>query len=256
MNDVVSSGEPCWVDLSADDVGAAERFYRELLGWTTTTVESSMGEYHVGSVGGREVAGMMGKSPEMAGAPSMWTVFVFVEDLDATLELVRSAGGGVLQPPFEIPGDARVSVVAGVGGAMFALISARPQPGPYLVTDVGAVGWVELMTRDTEAAMRFYEVVFGWAAETQDANGTMYTTFRLGGREVAGMIPTPDHLPPEVPDAWSVYFNVESCSAALERIRSLGGSVILGPMPTPMGPFAVAADPEGAIFQLMEFTAG
>ena len=255
MSDVVTSGEPCWVDLSADDVAAAERFYRELLGWSTTTIESPMGEYHVGSVGEREVAGMMAKSPEMAAAPSMWTVFVFVEDLDATLELVRSAGGDVLQPPFEIPGGARVSVVADAGGAMFALISARPQPGPYLVTDDGAVGWVELMTRDTGAAMSFYERVLGWTAETQDADGTPYTTFRLDGQEVAGMIPTPEHLPPEVPDSWSVYFNVGSCESALERIEALGGSVILGPLPTPMGPFAVASDPEGAVFQLMEFHA-
>ncbi len=254
MSEYVASGEPCWTDLSADDVDASEQFYIELLGWTTTTVDSPMGEYHVGSIGDREVAGMMAKAPEMREAPSMWTMFLYVDEIEPVLARVRAAGGAVLQEPFEIPDGALVAVVGDVGGAMFALISARPQPGPYLVTDVGAVGWFELMTRNTDAAQRFYEAAFDWSAETQDANGTMYTTFRHDGREVAGMIATPDHLPPEVPDSWSVYFNVASCDDAVQRIERLGGSVILPPMPTPVGPFAVAADPEGAVFQLMEFS--
>jgi len=46
----------------------------------------------------------------------------------------------VLASPFEIPGGARVAVVADRSGAVFALISGGPEPGfPYFSGEVGAV---------------------------------------------------------------------------------------------------------------------
>ena len=33
-----------------------------------------------------------------------------------------------------------------------------------------------------------------------------------------------------------------------------GGRVVLTPTPTPMGPFAVGSDPQGAVIPIMEFT--
>jgi len=253
MDGIVANGFPCWVDLSTTDLAGGAAFYRELLGWTTTTIESPMGRYVVGSVGDREVAGMMAQPPEAAGSPSMWTMFVYAARLDDTLAAIESAGGNVLTPPFEIPNGAHVSVVTDVGGTMFALISARTQPGPYVSMTTGAVGWVELMTRCPEAAVAFYHEAFGWDAATDDVGITLYTTFSLDGGEVAGMIPTPDDLPDNVPDTWSVYFNVDDCAAAVETATELGGKVIVPPTTTPVGPFAVLADPQGAVFEIMEF---
>lgn len=245
-----------WVDLSTPDIEGARRFYAELLGWELATESTDMGDYTVASIGDRQVAGMMAQAPEMAGAPASWTVFVVVDDIEATLARVAEAGGATLQPPFEIPGGARVAIIADGSGAMLALITGGPQPGVYLAEDVGAVGWVELMTRDPGSAETFYRSVLGWTAERADAGGTEYTTFRLGDEPVAGMIRTPDHLPPEVPDTWSAYFNVADCQGTERRAAELGGSVILGATPTPMGPFAVLADPAGASFQVMQMTAG
>jgi len=68
------------------------------------------------------------------------------------------------------------------------------------------------------------------------------------------MIGRPADLPGEVPDSWSVYFTVADCEAAQEKAVELGGSVILSATPTPMGPFAVLADPAGAAFQIMEIS--
>jgi predicted enzyme related to lactoylglutathione lyase len=160
----------------------------------------------------------------------------------------------VVQPPFDIPGGARVAVLEDASGAMFGIISGGPEPGPYLSVDDGEVGWVELMTRKPEGACAFYNGVFGWDAREADIDATAYTTFSLGDREVAGMIPTPDNLAPDVPDNWSVYFNVADCVATEESAVKLGGQVILSAAPTPMGPFAVLADPHGAVFQIMQFT--
>ncbi len=255
MDATAANGLPCWVDLSTTDITAAEAFYRGLLDWTVATNQTPMGEYLIGSVGDREVGGMMAQSPETAGSPSVWTTFFFVDDLDATLAEITSAGGNVLAPPFEIPDGARVSVVTDPSGAMFALISEGRQPGPYFSMEVGAVSWVELMTRRPDEARAFYHQVFGWKATTEDAGGMAYTVFSLAATQVGGMIETPAHLPDDVPDTWSVYFTVADCQAIVEEAAELGGQVILPPTQTPIGPFAVLADPQGAVFQVMEFAA-
>lgn len=256
MDAWVGNGCPCWVDLSTTDLAAATAFYAQLLGWDVVTNETPMGAYVVGSIEAREVAGMMAKSPAMAGSPSAWTLYFYVDDLDATLSAVVASGGAVPTEPFEIPTGARVAVVADPNGAMSALISRQLQPGPYLSTAVGAVSWVELMSRHPDRAMAFYHEVFGWEAATQDTGTVLYTTFSCDGSEVGGLIPTPDHLPEDVPDSWSVYFTAADCAATAARAVDLGGRVILAPTPTPVGPFAVLADPQGAVFQVMEYADG
>jgi predicted enzyme related to lactoylglutathione lyase len=249
----VRGGTVSWVDLSTPDIEGAQRFYADLLGWALDVQRTPMGEYTVASSAGREVAGMMAQPPETAGAPAVWTVFVVVDDLEATLAGVTRAGGSVAQSPFEIPGGARVAVVADRSGAMFALISGGPEPGhPYFAEEPGSVCWAELMTGDVEAATGFYREVLGWNAETDHTGAVPYTVCTLDGDAVAGVMGRPADLPADVPDAWSVYFAVADCEAAERRAVELGGSVILSATPTPMGPFAVLADPAGAAFQVME----
>ena len=68
------------------------------------------------------------------------------------------------------------------------------------------------------------------------------------------MIGRTDDLPDDVPDCWSVYFTVVDCDDTVARTVDLGGSVILPSTPTPMGPFAVLADPAGAAFEVMQIT--
>ena len=254
MVDRPMNGTACWVDLSTPDTEASVSFYSELLGWEVSTMASPMGDYFVASVGGREVGGMMEHPPELRGGPARWTVFFLVDDLEEVVSRVSAAGGRVVQPSFAIPGGAHVAVVSDASGAMFALITGGPEPGAYLSTDIGAVSWLELMTRSPAAAEQFYNAVFGWTAASADVGGVVYTTFEIAGQGAAGMIATPPTVPPDAPDSWSVYFNVADCVAAQERASALGGEVLLPATPTPMGPFAVLADPQGAVFQVMQVT--
>ena len=250
----IESGMIEWVDLSTPDVERARRFYGDLLGWTYNVQETDMGVYVVAEIDGRQVAGMMAPSPDMADQPSMWTMFVRVDDMDAAVERITDAGGTIAAAPFEIPGGARVAVVADRTGAMFALISGGPEPDQAYYSDqVGGVCWAELMTSSADDAIEFYRQVFGWDAETNGSGPIPYTTCRLGSKEVAGIIGRPVGVGPEVPDSWSVYFTVDDCAETEKRATGLGGAVILTSTPTPMGPFAVVADPMGAAFQVMQF---
>ncbi len=253
MVEQARAGTISWVDLSSPDIDDAQLFYRKLLGWDLATTTSSMGDYVTATVGGRDVAGMMAQSPDAQGQPASWTMFVWVDDIDESTQAIAEAGGSVVVPPFEIPGGARVSVVTDPDGAMFALVAGGPTPGAYFSTTPGAVGWAELMTRRTDRASVFYHSVFGWESSTEDGGGVPYTVFRLGDLQVAGMIETPAHLPTDVPATWSVSFVVADCGATEQRVVELGGSVLHPTTPTPMGPFAVVADRQGAVFQVMEY---
>jgi predicted enzyme related to lactoylglutathione lyase len=54
---------------------------------------------------------------------------------------------------------------------------------------------------------------------------------------------------------WGFYFNVDSINAAIERIKSGGGTVVNGPHQVPGGQWIVqGVDPQGANFALVSFT--
>lgn len=251
MIDASTYGAPNWVDLSTPDITTATRFYRDLLGWTITPEQSPMGDYYIGSVAGHQVAGMMQGGPDQEGMPPVWTTFFHVEDVDATAERVLTAGGMVLEPPFDLPA-ARVAVIADPTGAMFGIISGDAAAGRWLSDEPGSVCWVELMSRDPAAAEAFYAAVFDWKAETQPTVGAMYTTFLRDGDAVAGMMLMPDMVPPEAPSYWGVYFSVTDCAATEELAVALGATVDVPTTPIEPGHFAVLTDPTGAMFQIMQ----
>lgn len=244
-------GAPNWVDLSTHEVTGALAFYGRLFDWTIEKSHTPMGDYFIGHVDGNQVAGMMQAAPEM-GDMAMWTTFIYVEDVDATTKRVADAGGVVLEKPFDIPGG-RVGVVADPTAAMFGVISGEHIEGTWFSRDPGRVSWVETLTRDPARSEGFYTAVFDWKAETRDMGEVMYTTFSLDDEPVAGMMTMPDAVPREAPAHWAVYFTVGNCEATIELATDLGG-LALGPaMETDLGSFAVLQDPQGAVFQIMDY---
>lgn len=240
-----------WVDLNTKDVEASRAFYATVLGWTYETSETPMGAYHVAFAEGHQAAGMM--QAESEASPSMWTVFVRVASVDETISVVTNAGGLVLSPPIEIPGGARVAVVSDPAGAVFALISGGPEPGPdeppLRRTDAGAVAWCELMSRDPHAAIGFYDAVFGWEAALDASSG--YTMLRLHGADIGGLLPMPADMDPEVSSSWTVYFGVADVSAAVAAVIAASGSVLKDRTEAGDITFAVLADPTGAAFGVL-----
>lgn len=246
-------GAVTWIDLSTPDVKAAADFYRRLLGWSDVEVSPTpTGDYYIGKVGDRQVGGMMGQGPELAGTPPMWTVFVYTDDVDASAASVAEAGGTVLTLPFDIP-EARIAIIADPAGAVFGLFGGPEIEGEFYSEDIGRVCWAELMTRAPVGAESFYGELFGWEAFTEQTGGNPYTTFKLGEEVVAGMIKTPDAVPAEVPPYWSAYFTVTGCADTEKKVVEMGGQVYLPTMSLDTGKFASLADPQGATFNIMEY---
>ncbi|WP_410218143.1 VOC family protein [Paracoccus sp. (in: a-proteobacteria)] len=117
--------------------------------------------------------------------------------------------------------------------------------------DHGKPGWFELTTSagQLKAAGAFYSRVLGWQIADAGMEGFTYHLAAHGTDRVAGLMETADDLPPY----WLVYFDVDDIDDALSRIHASGGQVHHGPDQIPgTGRFAVAADPQGAVFGLLE----
>jgi predicted enzyme related to lactoylglutathione lyase len=80
--------------------------------------------------------------------------------------------------------------------------------------------------------------------------GPSYTCLVVDGRQVGGaMPPQMDGIPPH----WNVYFNVESVDDTVAKATALGGTVVAPAFDVPgVGRMAVLADPQGAMFNLMQ----
>lgn len=117
----------------------------------------------------------------------------------------------------------------------------------------GQFSWVDLMARDTDAAIRFYGALFGWShSADQDGQGRPYTMFSSGGVNVAGMGAMDDAMQRTgMPPVWSSYVTVADLEATTKRAVELGGQVMLPPMAIPpAGAMAILTDPEGAAISL------
>ena len=113
-----------WCDLMSDDVDEAREFYTGVLGWDTDVMDVGKGPYTVFRAGGRPVAGLMAKPPEAvaACAPTAWTSYVTVDDVDARAARVAGAGGTVIVDPVDIPSVGRMAIIQDPTGGVIGII--------------------------------------------------------------------------------------------------------------------------------------
>lgn len=245
-----SPGTPSWVDIGAE-VAATKAFYGGLFGWSGQDAgpPEQTGGYGFFTKGGKLVAGY---GPQQTPGPPFWSVYVATADVGETARRVEQAGGKVVTGPMDVMGAGRMAVFQDPQGAFFSGWQAGDHKGAQLVGEAGALCWVELNTRDTEEAKRFYAAVFGWTGETHE--GEMpYTEFHLGPDTVAGMMVMPAQVPQELPPYWLPYFGAGDIDAAAGRGRELGAAIVVEPSDVPGGGrFAVLQDPLGATFGLFQ----
>ncbi len=237
---------PFWVDLASPDIEAATRFYGQLFGWEAQQVAGpEMGSYTNFTLTGKNVAGVF--SIMAPGQPSVWQVYIASDNIDRIAQSVRTAGGGVMMEPDDIPGAGRMGFFSDLHGAAFGVMQPREHIGAGVVKEPNAFTWAELQSRDVAAVTPFYQQVFGWDAKSSPIGpGQLeYTEWMLRGESIGGAMP----MQPDMPAAhWLVYFQVENADRSAARITQLGGTVLVAPMDFPGGRFAVVSDPHGATF--------
>lgn len=248
--DSYDAGVPCWIDLMTSDVDRADAFYTALFGWEVPPGAPEAGGYRVAMVGDGAVAGLM---PLMDGdaSPVVWSTYVKSDDADATVAKAVELGAQVIVEPLDVLDAGRMGVFADPIGAVISVWQPNQMSGAQVVNEPGTWSWSELITTDVEASKEFYGAVFGWDAETHGDGPGAYTEWKVGGRSVGGMMPKPPDMPDHVPPHWGVYFSVTDTDAAVERIKELGGALIMPPFEVEPGRMAVVTDPGGAPFNII-----
>src|SRR4051794_8399015 len=190
--------------------------------------------------------------PDGDPAPPHWATYIATDDLEATLQKVRAAGGSGTFEPMDVFESGRLAYAADPTGAVFGLWQAKDFAGAQLVNEPSTWAWAELRTRDVPAAMSFYRAVFGYDVR-ESVMGIPYRALYLNGTEdeVAGAFDMRDgDFPAEVPPHWGVYFAVPDLDAATARVAGLGGERLIDPIEVSFGRFAPFKDSIGATFSL------
>ena len=113
-----------WDELGTHDVDAAQRFYEDVFGWTTSDMGEEYGGYRIFNRGETGIAGVM-KMPDES-LPPMWQPYVAVEDVDATAAKAAELGGSALMEPMDVPKVGRLAVLRDGQGAVFGIIKPEP----------------------------------------------------------------------------------------------------------------------------------
>ena len=250
--DPIEPGRFVWHDLMARDVGAARRFYGELLGWRFEDTQRGDRPYVLASSPAGRVAGIVDISA-LPRAGQQWLSFMAVADVDKSVAQVQSDGGKVLVEPRDLDGIGRAAVVADPQGAPLGLAALlRNPPDPQLPTP-NHFFWQEYLARDAAQALDFYKRLAAYESAITDSRlGLEYHVLRKT-RGRAGLFQLPATVVDVEPN-WLPYVSVADPASVAARVPALGGRIVVAARPDLRnGSLVVIADPGGAVLALQKY---
>ncbi|MDQ0867098.1 VOC family protein [Arthrobacter globiformis] len=256
-----SLGELCWADVQTPDVAAAKAFYAAVFGWRYEDLPTPDGRSYAKAFLDDDLVATVAPQPQQGGAPrpAQWNVYFAAVDARAAAEEADHAGGSVQFGPEDIGDTGTLVFVEPPGGGATGIWQAGTHPGSGRHNEPGTFAWAELITPEPQAAVGFFQQLFGHEVTEypQDDGGT-YTTLMVNGAEVAGIAPAPDEDEEDGDgDAgsrgWQVYFGVSSVKEAVLSAVSAGAEVLVEPeFDDDGGTIATLKDPQGGVFSVLE----
>jgi predicted enzyme related to lactoylglutathione lyase len=244
------TGSPNWIDLGSPDPDTAAAFYQSVFGWRFVSAGPDAGGYGFFQKDGRTV-GALGPLTE-EGAQPAWTTYFKSEDIQATARAVVAGGGTVRVEPMNV-GEARLAQFTDPQGARFAALQSGT--GLEKTSEDNTLLWVELHVEDPEAAIRFYNGLFGWRSAEMQAPGMTYRVISVeDGDQQEGAFGGVAPLQDEREDArWVPYFAVADTDATVTAVQESGGAVLMPATDVPgVGRIAWLADPGPAVFAVLK----
>ncbi|MGH2555944.1 MAG: VOC family protein [Actinomycetota bacterium] len=234
------NGTFCWIDLGTTDVQGSKAFYGELFGWEFEDLPG----YTMCRLDGKVVTGLHEHSEDEG---THWSSYISIEDVDAATATAVQLGATVTVEPSEIPGAARMSVIREPSGAEVCLWQPAGFPGAALVNEVGTWIWNELVTPAVGPARDFYGALFGWTSA--EVPGSIERAGFSLGNVLIGAVHAPASGEDDSP-RWTVSFRVADADESAERVKQLGGTVLLPPRDIAVARFSIVADPHGSTFTI------
>ncbi len=253
FSDQPLTGKVIWNDLVTEDIAAAKQFYGGLFDWSFVDAKSRDGaDYVLARDGDVYVAGIIGVAPRADGTRlTRWLPYMSVDDVDSALERGVSAGAEVAVDARNV-NIGRVAAIIDPDGAVIGI--ARSEIGdPDDATTRAAPGrvvWSELLSRDPVAAAEFYGLLAGLDSEVINRRGGEYTMLSADGVQRAGILALPNE---QIEPTWLTYIGVPDPLVAVDKVRELGGTVLVAPNPDLRdGTMAIITDPTGAVLLLQK----
>ncbi|MFI5617005.1 VOC family protein [Streptomyces sp. NPDC051567] len=247
-------GAPCWVSLTARDLGAAQRFYGAVTGWTFRP--DRLGEaFSVAELDGVPVAGIGALAVDLA-LPVAWTPYFAVADADVAVDRVRERTGTIAVGPVSFSPGGRAALVADPDGAVFGIWEGAVF-SDWRVGEDRAPAWLELRTRNAFDAALFYGAVLEWATGRTGGCEVSYeedqVVLRRAGEAVARLDSGPVEAgaySPYTRPRWHVHFRVPRLGPAVEAALALGANTVSAVNENRTDRWVALRDPDGALFTL------
>jgi predicted enzyme related to lactoylglutathione lyase len=247
-------GSLIWYELMTPDAAAAKAFYEAVVGWAIAPMGGDHKGYQAIAMPDGAVGGLLPLTQEMCdhGAKPTWLMYIGVDDVDATVAAIETAGGKTVMPAADIPGIGRFAMLADPQGAPFYIMTPIPPEGggestSFSPTLLGRCTWNELRATDLDSALDFYTAIFGWEVAGSMPMGPMgdYKFLAHGGLPIGAAMGGGGGA--EQPPYWLHYFRVADIDATVAAVKAGGGEVLNGPHEVPGGDrVIICRDPQGA----------
>jgi predicted enzyme related to lactoylglutathione lyase len=248
------TGKFVWFEYVAKDQPRAQTFYNELFQWKTRDVPAPGlpgGKYTMIAAGDDTIGGYV-PTPDGAPAQAHWLAHLQVADAQASAAKIKSLGGKVRKEPTKMGEMGTWAVVSDPFDGVFALWQpAKADGSGDFKGKVNTWVWNELTTEQPDKSVAFYKAIGGFEEEKMDMGGAgAYYLLKTGGLGRAGVAKT---MKPGIPQMWTPYVQVAKTDEAVERVKKLGGKILLGGQDIPdVGRIAIIADPLGAMLGLLQ----
>ena len=124
-------------EMPYDDAARVTAFYRSAFGWSTETMGADMGHYVLATTTATDAKGPTtpgaingGLFKRSADKPAQFpSVVIAVQDIRASMDKVKKAGGNVLGDPMEIPGVGKYVSFMDSEGNRVSMLQPLPRQG-------------------------------------------------------------------------------------------------------------------------------
>ncbi|MFE4194786.1 VOC family protein [Paenarthrobacter sp. NPDC056912] len=248
-----ASGEPCWADLQTRDVAAAKDFYGKVFGWTYKDLPTPDGRSYAQAFVKDQLVAVIAPQnslQEAAGTNGQWNVYIAATDTEEIAEDSVHAGGKLQFGPETVADTGVLAFVEPPGGGTTGIWQAGTHLGSHLFNEPGALAWAELLTPEPQAAVAFFQQLFGYeVTEYPQDDGGNYSTLMVIDDEVAGIVPAGEGEEA----AWQIYYGVSDLRRAAEAAVAAGGEMLVEPEEIPeAGSLATIQDPQGGVLSLIQ----
>lgn len=227
-------------EIAGGDRKKLSEFYSKVFGWHIQQMDE-MDYGMIDTHGGRGFNG--GITTARDGHQPGTVIYVQVDDIESYLEKAVSLGAEVVTPVTDIPDVVTYAIFKDPHGNATGLVKGNQ--GPQVSAGDGVpITWFEIMGNDT-SIQSFYAQLFDWKIldnESFPGYGTVgWEQYGLGGG-IGSM--------QNVPAYAMIYPEVADVDTTVEKVRDLGGDVIMPATDMEAAGIRVAAlkDPEGIMF--------